>query len=315
MTDLDNNDTVNDMETDSCSGNSMKIEWDTFSGRTVEETARAMRGVLTSRFGHGEADAMVRLIFHNLKGWSAAELFMHGADHVSDYIASKIDGIMRRIIDEDEPIQYVLGEGRFYGMDLKVSPAVLIPRPETEELVDMIVDRYGEVSDLHVLDACTGSGAIAVALARNLRFADIIAVDVSAGALCVARENALAHKARVEFMECDLMEWMPERESLDVIVSNPPYVDESERASMEPHVLRWEPAIALFVPDSDPLRFYRRLAEIGRVGLRAGGRMYMEINPRHVPELRQLLEDEGFSDVEIMRDRFGAERFALCRKG
>lgn len=292
----------------------MKIEKDTFAGCTVEKTARATRVALTSRFGAGEAEAMVRLIFHHLKGWSAAGLFMHGADTVSDYIASKIADIMRRIIDDYEPIQYVLGEGRFYGMDLKVTPAVLIPRPETAELMDMVVARYGDASDLRVLDACTGSGAIAIALARNLKFPDITALDVSADALEVARENARQLKVCIDFVKADLMKWMPDRESLDLIVSNPPYVDESERAGMEPHVLRWEPEQALFVPDSDPLVFYRRLAEIATEGLKRGGEMYLEINPRHADELKSLLENSGFKDVEIRNDSFGKRRFAVCTK-
>ncbi|MDE7161030.1 MAG: peptide chain release factor N(5)-glutamine methyltransferase [Muribaculaceae bacterium] len=295
-------------------GNS--IASDTVVGRDmrVEDAARAMRGRLSERYGAGEAEAMVRLIFHHLKGWSAAQLFMHGGDVLSDYMTSKISGFMRRIIDEAEPIQYVLGEGRFYGMDLKVTPAVLVPRPETAELVDMVVDRYGETPDLQVLDACTGSGAIAIALARNLRFPDVTALDVSAAALDVARENARKLRAGVEFVEADLMKWMPDRESLDIIVSNPPYVDESERASMDANVLKWEPEMALFVPDADPLVFYRRIAEIGAEGLKRGGEMYMEINPRHADELKAMLEGRGFTDVEIRNDSFGKRRFAVCGK-
>ncbi len=285
-----------------------------YAGMTVDEAARAMRAALAARFGGGEAEAMLRLVWHHLKGWSAGELFMHGADRVSDYIGGKIGEIMRRLLDEDEPIQYVLGEGRFYGMDLKVTPAVLIPRPETEELVDMVVDRYGDTPDLRVLDACTGSGAIAIALARTLRFADVVVLDVSPAALEVARENARALKAPVEFVEADLMSWMPGRGSLDVIVSNPPYVDESERAGMDPHVLKWEPALALFVPDSDPLRFYARLAEIGLEGLKPGGRMYLELNPRHASDVARLLASKGYVEVEVVRDRYGKERFAVCRK-
>ncbi len=271
-----------------------------------------MREALARRVGAGEADAMVRLIWHHLKGWSASELFMHGGDAVSEYILGKIGEIMGRL-EADEPLQYILGEARFYGLDLAVDRNVLIPRPETEELVDMIVKAHPE-KDLRVLDLCTGSGAISVALARNLAFAEVEALDVSPGAVDVARRNAKALRVAVTVVQADLFSWMPEEDAWDIMVSNPPYVDESEKDGMEANVLDWEPALALFVPDDDPLKYYRRLLAVAMRGLRPGGMLYLEINPRHASDLAAMLEKGGMTDVTITKDMQGKERFAVATK-
>lgn len=279
-------------------------------GMTVEEVRRAMRGVLADRVGAGEADAMVRLVWHHLKGWSASELFMHGGDEVSDYIADKINDVLVRV-GKDEPIQYVLGEARFYGLDLTVRPGVLIPRPETEELVDLIV-RENPQKDLRVLDLCTGSGAIAVALACALAFAEVTGVDVSKEALEVARENVRKLRVGVKVVEADVFRYMPVENAWNIIVSNPPYVDESERAGMEANVLEWEPELALFVPDEDPLKYYRRIAEIAVHALAPGGRLYLEINPRHVEALEMLMRESGAGNVRVVKDNSGKYRFMIC---
>lgn len=271
-----------------------------------------MRQTLAPIYGTHEAQAMIRLIFHSLKNWDAAGLIMHEPDELSDYILDKIDDIMRRL-QNHEPIQYILGEGYFYGMYLKVTPDVLIPRPETEQLVHLIVDE-NKSPDLSVLDIGTGSGAIAIALSRNLNFPQITALDISGKALAVAKENASRFKAKIDFIEEDIFKYSPKPESLDIIVSNPPYITESEKKTMERNVLDYEPASALFVPDENPLLFYSRIATVASSALKPDGRLYFEINPLFSNQLINLLSNDGFTDIMETKDAYGKRRFISCKR-
>lgn len=279
----------------------------------MKETVYTLRHELVPLLGKGEADAVVSLIFHSLFGWNRVDMLIHDDQVLLPETRKRIADMLVRL-KAGEPVQYVTGEAYFYGMFLKVDRSVLIPRPETAELVDMIVDRWGEKSDLSVLDLGTGSGCMAIALARNLKFPKVTALDFSAGALAVAKENARLMKASVDFVNGDMLSWRPEKESFDVIVSNPPYVCESEKREMEPTVLDWEPATALFVPDSDPLRYYKAIASIAGEGLRPGGMLYLEINPLHSDDLCDMLREKGFSDVVLSRDVHGRDRFVSCVK-
>lgn len=226
----------------------------------MRDTLRKLREILRPLYGNGETEAIIRIMFHYLKGWNTVDIIMHEDASLSPFIKSEIDAILKRLV-KHEPIQYITGEARFHGMEMKVTPDVLIPRPETDELVDIIVSDAGETEDLRVLDIGTGSGCIAIALARSLRFPTVTAVDISDAALAVARENASNLKANVSFIKEDILTVSPEG-IFDIIVSNPPYIDESEKSGMEPNVLDYEPKIALFVPDDNPLLFYKRIAEI-----------------------------------------------------
>ncbi len=280
---------------------------------TLEERYRLLRQELTPLFGVGEATSIARLIFHSLKGWDTTGLVVHAADVLSPFILTRIEEILNRL-KSGEPIQYILGEGRFYGMTLKVTPAVLIPRPETEELVELIVKEADERPDLRVLDIGTGSGAIAIALSRNLRFPKIDAVDISSEALKVAEENARMLHAPVRFLCEDIFRWAPDDRSLDIIVSNPPYICEKEKKDMEKNVLDYEPHGALFVPEDDPLLFYRRIAEIGQDALVEGGKLYFEINPLYAEDLRGMLERMGYRQVCLVEDISRRKRFAIAEK-
>lgn len=272
---------------------------------------REMVRYLTPKYGEGEAVAMMRLIFRVLKGWDTTGLIVHEGDELSEFTIGEIKDVLRQL-DEEKPIQYILGTGRFYGMDLKVTPATLIPRPETEELVDIIVDENRGRHDLRVLDVGTGSGAIAIALARNLSFSRVTALDISEEALEVAGENAERLNADVRFVKGDVFAYEPEGE-YDVVVSNPPYIAESEKNDMDRNVLEYEPERALFVPDSDPLVFYRRISELGKECLASGGCLYFEINPLFAAGLKTMLENSGYTDISITRDISGKERFAEAR--
>lgn len=270
---------------------------------------RELRRELEPEYGRYEAEAMTELIFRHLKGWDRTQLLSNGDLTVSERMLSAAGRILKRLA-EHEPLQYILGDARFYGMDLHVAPGVLIPRPETAELVDRIVDRNHDRSDLRVLDVGCGSGAISVALARNLPFSRVTGLDVSPEAIEIARGNAKELKVNVDFVQADIFKWGGEPESFDIVVSNPPYIAESEKKDMEANVLEYEPEQALFVPDDDPLRFYRRICEVAWNVLLSDGQLWFEINPLYASQMRQLMSDAGFTDVETWLDSYGRMRFA-----
>lgn len=244
-----------------------------------------------------DARGVERELFEQLALMRPVDVVVNPERELPDFVEQKILAAAARVA-AGEPVQYVLGHARFYGMDLSVAPGVLIPRPETAELVDLIVDRYGNRPDLRVIDLGTGSGAIAIALARTLKFADVTAVDISDEALAIARKNAADQRVKINFVKADVLTYRPSGR-FDIVVSNPPYVLESERAEMEPRVLNNEPALALFVPDSDPLRFYSAILK-NFAGMASA--FYFEINP---------MQASAYRGAEIVRDSFGKLRFAI----
>lgn len=278
----------------------------------MRETLLKARNILRPIYGDRETEAIIRLMFRHLKGWDTVGMLMHGGDTLSDWVRGEADAMLARLARR-EPIQYITGLARFHGLDIAVNPSVLIPRPETAELVDIVADMCGDRPDLRVLDICTGSGCIAVALARALRWAHVSGLDISPAAVETARANARSLKTPVDFFTADVFVWKPEPLSLDAIVSNPPYIDLSERATMDANVLDYEPAAALFVPDADPVVFYRRITEIAAGGLVPGGLLAFEINPRHAGAVMQLAADAGFTDVQSLRDSYGHTRFVTAR--
>lgn len=279
----------------------------------MNETLKKLRSALRPIYGDRETEAIIRIIFHYVKGWSVTDMIIHDGEPLSDMVKERIDKILQRLL-RHEPIQYITGEAPFHGLLLHVTPATLIPRPETSELVDIITDDAGDRSDLRVLDIATGSGCIAIALARSLKFPEVEALEISGEALKVAEENAKALKADVRFIHADIFKWDAAPDSLDIIVSNPPYVDESEKKAMEPNVLDYEPAQALFVPDDNPLVYYKRIADVAAEGLTPGGKLYLEINPLHADDLKRLLERKGFENVDIIRDSYEKNRFIRCNR-
>lgn len=279
---------------------------------TLQEKARAVVHRLEPLMGIGEARATVRIILEHIYGWKPVDIAIRLDNEISDFRSRQIDDIVDRLA-LGEPLQYILGSARFYGLDFSVTPDVLIPRPETEEMVDAIL-RVNTASDLRVLDIGTGSGCVAIALARNLRFPVITAIDVSEKALKVAAANAAALRTNIRFEHADVRTYNPPADSFDIIVSNPPYVAESERDLMEARVVAHEPGLALFVPDSDPLLFYRPIAALAARALVPGGRLYLEINPRFAADVGRLVDDAGLCDVEIIRDIHGRNRFVCAQR-
>lgn len=279
---------------------------------TVKEVADKAFRCLATRYGDGEARWMVRLMMEEFKNYSPVDMAVRGDFDAGENVERRIDETVGRLLN-GEPIQYIFGKARFYGMNLKVTPDVLIPRPETEELVDLIVNDRGGERDLRVLDMCTGSGCIAIALARNLPFSEVDAIDISREALAVARENASELKAAVSFKEGDALRMGADGAEYDIIVSNPPYIAEHERAEMDRNVLEHEPALALFVPDADPLRFYVAIARYALVALKEQGGLYFEINPLYASDLAGQMKAMGWSDVSILPDTQKKNRFLIAR--
>lgn len=267
---------------------------------------------LAPAYEPSEGRWLMRIILEHFKGWSQADLLLNGDREVDTNLCELINPIIARMLTH-EPIQYILGETYWHGLTLKVTPAVLIPREETSELVDIITDENKD-SDLKVLDVCTGSGCIAIALARTLPFADVTAIDISADALTVARENATLCKTKIHYLQADALQSLPLSDaSFDIIVSNPPYIAHSEKRTMESNVLDYEPHTALFVPDNDPLRFYKAISADASRLINPGGRLYYEINPLYAVELADMLKADGWRDVTVLKDIHGKNRFISAR--
>lgn len=275
---------------------------------TVGSLFSELRSKLTEKFSPSEAKEMSLLIFESLKDWTQTDLLIHNNDAVSDYIVNKATGIVNRTL-KGEPLQYILGVAHFYGLKFKVTPATLIPRPETTELVDLIVDNNTDRKDLKVLDLGTGSGCIAISLARNLKFPLVSAIDISSQALAVARENAKTLNVAVDFRQEDILNLPAPAEKYDIIVSNPPYILTKEAENMDLNVLDYEPHTALFVPDNDPLKFYIPIIEFAERYLDGDGQLYFEINPLCAISLSERVKNAGFRNVEIVKDISGKDRF------
>ena len=259
-----------------------------------------------SVYAEREARSYTAFVCENRLGMRFTDVIMEPAAPCPDY--EELPQILAAIRDHC-PAQYITGFAWFLDRKFAVREGVLIPRPETEELVRMITDRYKGRSGLRVLDVGTGSGCIAVTLAAELKQAEVVAVDVSVSALEVARENARRHRVSVDFVRCDMLQEGPSGH-FDLIVSNPPYVTLQEKDEMRPNVLRYEPHRALFVPNDDPLVFYRVIAEYGCRSLNPGGMLWFELNERYGSEVASLLEQSGYSEVAVHDDMFGKQRMA-----
>lgn len=234
---------------------------------------------------------------------------------VNEAISRDIDHIVQEV-NRYRPIQYIFNEAYFFGYRFYVNSHVLIPRPETEELVDKILKDIGPIKNLSIADWCTGSGCIAISLAAALPLAQISGWDISTEALAVAVRNAEQNDVSVSWMLTDILspEISEETHKYDIIVSNPPYVTEMEKMDMSENVLMYEPHLALFVPNNDPLLFYAAIAERAVQMLNEGGKLYLEINEQFGEGMKLLLEGFGFLEVEITKDMSGKDRFAVGMK-
>ena len=255
-----------------------------------------------------EIESISKLIFEKVLGFSRLQVYLNQHETISTANLAQIKDIVNRLI-QFEPIQYILGETEFYGLRLKVNPAVLIPRPETEELVDWIIHDC-HVQNPVILDIGTGSGCIPIALSKNLIGATIESWDISNEALMVARMNAEINKVNIDFIYADVLRLThpAQKQEFDIIVSNPPYITESEQLLMLKNVLDYEPHVALFVPTADPLIFYRKIADIAITQLNSGGKLFFEINEQFGNETADLLSLKGFKNIVLRKDINGKNR-------
>ncbi len=266
---------------------------------------------LATIYPAGEAKAIARYVFDVRFGMSATDVYCGKDTLLTADECRELDDIAARLM-RHEPVQYVLGRADFCGRTFAVAPGVLIPRPETEDLCDMIIDRTAAGST--VLDIGTGSGCIAVTLALGIAGAHVSAWDISDTALDMARLNAAVLGAQVDFALCDALSPPADSALWDVVVSNPPYICDRERAAMAPNVTDYEPHTALFVPDSDPLLFYRAIARYAAAALKPSGKLYFEINAAYGTATADMLRSLGYGHVEVAEDRFGKVRIVTAEK-
>jgi release factor glutamine methyltransferase len=279
----------------------------------MEATIQYIEKELRGSYPQTEVRGFTRLILEHVCGMNYTQQVLRRNEIIDSSSKGKIEKIVQRL-KSYEPIQYILGETEFFGLRLKVAPGVLIPRPETEELVQWIVDSIKPAAP-SILDIGTGSGCIALALKNEMKNATVSAVDFSEQALEIARKNARINQLEVEFIHADILNWQTYNwQQFDVIVSNPPYVREQEKKAMQPNVLEFEPGKALFVSDDKPLVFYREIARFARKYLKDEGELFFEINENLGEETAELLQDENFSDVELKKDMHGKMRMLKCRK-
>lgn len=273
----------------------------------MQQILKWIKDSLAGYYPAGEIDAFIRLIFGEVCNYSLTDILLRRDEELSGEVRERIETIVLRL-QHYEPIQYLLGVAYFGELRMAVGPGVLIPRPETWEMVQRIVSEQGEVEG-RVADFCTGSGCIAIALAKAWRNAAVEGWDFSSQALQYARRNGEANGVEVQWRMQDLLAYEPATQPrYAVIVSNPPYVLDSERETMDDNVLRYEPHSALFVPDDDPLLFYRAIARIACSELLPGGALYCEINAAQGEACKDLLRSCGMEQVEVYRDFMGMDR-------
>jgi len=267
---------------------------------------------LLSLYDKDEIEIFFHLIVNNLKSLSRVDLALNPSLEFSTPEINKMDFYLSEL-KRQKPIQYLIGTTDFCGFTFEVNPTVLIPRPETEELVEWIVSENITKSGLKILDIGTGSGAIAISLAKKLN-AEVFAFDISEDALQIAQSNADRNKIFVHFITFDILKDNWEGNSFDIIVSNPPYVRESEKRNIKANVLQNEPHLALFVPDENPLIFYDKISDFAIKHLKKNGQLFLEINQYLSNQTQDLLYNKGFRNIYIKRDIYQNKRMILAKQ-
>ena len=270
---------------------------------------RSVKNLLSSVTEENEATAITFLLFEKLAGMDKMKVLM--GDEIPKETENRIMEAANRVA-QGEPVQYVIGETDFYGLTFNIAKGALIPRPETEELVEWGINSFNGEKTVtgKILDIGTGSGCIAISVAKNTEAA-VEAWDISDDALSIAIDNAKKNDVKVDFRRVDVLNFVPtdnNRGEYSCIFSNPPYICNSESEEMENNVLDYEPHIALFVPDSEPLLFYRKIAKIGKELLTKDGMLFFEINRRFGKETVDMLTRLGYSNIELRQDQFGNDR-------
>ncbi len=277
-------------------------------------TKKLIREKLSSLYSPNETESLAQLILEHVTGFSRLQIHLHQTDPLPEPKIMQIGEIVNRLL-QHEPIQYILGETDFFGLKFSVAPGVLIPRTETEELVGWILSEEKDHCK-SLLDIGTGSGCIPIPIDKNSKIEQIDGWDISEDALKLARYNAGRNGSKVQFSQQDIFDTaaIPESSKWDVIVSNPPYVLRDEATLMEKNVVDFEPHLALFVPDNDPLVFYRTIAQFATVHLQLHGSLYFEINEKQGEQTSKLLKESDFNEILTRNDLQGKERMIRARR-
>ena len=272
-----------------------------------------IRDALKGYYPDSEALALAKMLLVEVFGFSTLELYGGKDKEFSEKHRSVLTEMIRRL-QKNEPIQYIIGIESFFGLTFEVNPNVLIPRPETQELVSWIIEDYQSDDSVRILDIGTGSGCIPISLGKQLSKAEVESWDISEGALEVASRNCERNGVKVLLRQKDVLKATSEGNLYDVIVSNPPYITNKEKVEMESNVLDWEPSLALFVPDEDPLLFYRKIAQLGCDILKEGGSLYFEINRAYGEETILMLRRLGYNQIELKKDSWGNDRMIKAKR-
>lgn len=278
---------------------------------TLKEFQTYFTSELAGEYPPEEIQSFFWILSDTFLNYSRLDLSLNAASPISEEKKQQFQGVLTRL-KRFEPIQYILGQTEFFGLPFRVNEHTLIPRPETEELVSWVISDHKDLTSISVLDIGTGSGCIAISLAKELKRVSVTAFDISEDALAIARQNAVLNKVEVDFSKKDILKASKLPQAYDVIVSNPPYVRQLEKAAMHNNVLMHEPETALYVSNEDPLVFYRAIAQLAQRYLSKGGKLYFEINAYLSEEMRQMLIAEGYKTIEIRKDMFGKDRMIKC---
>lgn len=275
--------------------------------QTIKEFRKYLKEELKNLYPDNEIDSIASLVIEKITGRSRIQQIAGNDDPLSPWLTEKLTAVAAEL-KSGKPVQYILGETVFYGCLIKVNDSTLIPRQETEELVELVIRENRGCSGV-ITDLGTGSGCIAIALKKNLSEAKVHAIEISEKAIETAKENSKINSCEISFIKADILKIPVNTVPLsDIFVSNPPYVTESEKKSMHMNVQGFEPHSALFVPDNDPLLYYRAIASLASSRLKSGGRIYLEINEAMPEKVTDLLKETGFTDIAAIDDIHGKKR-------
>jgi len=280
---------------------------------TLKQLKSQFNQRLVGEFPPEEIQSFLSILSEDILGYNRFQASIHAEEELLENDRKRFENALERLANH-EPIQYITGETEFYGLPFKVNPHTLIPRPETEELVEWILQTSSElqIANPKIIDIGTGSGCIAVSLAKHLEKAEVHAVDISEEALNIAKENAAINEVEIHFFQQDILSEKMLPLQYDIIVSNPPYVRNLEKERMHRNVVQFEPATALYVTNEDPLLFYRTIAQLAQTHLKPNGFLFFEINEYLSEEMLELLKTEGFSNITIKKDIFKKPRMLKC---
>jgi release factor glutamine methyltransferase len=276
---------------------------------SIEAVEEYMRKGLASLYPEREVDAMLRILFVHFTGYNSIDRRINAKETLTESELLKFRSVLKEM-EKGRPLQYAMGETEFYGLKFIVNEHVLIPRPETEELVDLVLkeNKIGQ----SLIDIGSGSGCISVSYAKSTGGADVVALDVDPNALKIVAVNSEINSVKVNLVEMDILLWTELDQKFDVVVSNPPYVLASERSDMSSNVLDFEPGLALFVNDNEPIIFYERIADFALSHLNVGGKLYFEINEKYGIQVMECLKIRNYKDIRIIKDLSGKNRIVAA---